>query len=104
MGELKGYQRSHLKGLAHSLKPLIFIGKQGLTPAVVAAMNTALDMKELLKLKFVDAKEKEQKMELVAAIEKETGSEMVGMTGHVAAFYRRHKESEKRKIVVPQRQ
>ena len=31
MGELKGSQRKYLRGLAHSYKPLVQIGKEGLS-------------------------------------------------------------------------
>jgi RNA-binding protein len=36
-------------------------------------------------------------------IEKETDSEMVGMIGHTAIFYRQQIDSEKRKIIIPNR-
>jgi RNA-binding protein len=37
------------------------------------------------------------------AIEKETASERVGMIGHMAVYYRRQKNPEKRKIFLPER-
>ena len=38
---------------------------------------------------------------MAGVIEKETASELVGMIGHVAIFYRQQKDTEKRKIKVP---
>ncbi|MGA9233396.1 MAG: YhbY family RNA-binding protein, partial [Desulfobacterales bacterium] len=32
---LTGYQKKYLKGLAHGLKPVVFIGQSGLTDPVV---------------------------------------------------------------------
>ena len=103
MQKLQGYQRQYLKGLAHGMKPLVFIGGKGSSPAVIGAVDEALEKHELVKVKFNDFKEKEQKREIVVEIEKETASEMVGMVGHIAIFYRPHNDPEKRRIDLPQR-
>ncbi|MFP4573007.1 MAG: YhbY family RNA-binding protein [Desulfobacterales bacterium] len=102
MQKLKGYQRTHLRGLAHGIKPLVLIGQKGLSSSVMDAVNEALDAHELIKVKFQDLKEKDQKKDATGAIEKETGAEMVGMIGHMAIFYRQHAEAEKRKIRLPE--
>ncbi len=103
MGKLEGYQKKHLKGLAHGIKPQVFVGQNGLSPTVSQAIDESLATHELIKLKFVDFKKKVQKEEIIAAIERETESELVGMIGHVAIFYREQKDPEKRKIKVPKR-
>ena len=103
MEKLKGFQRKYLKGLVHGLKPVVFIGQKGITSEVVRATNEALQEHELIKVKFVDFKEKSQKEEIAEAMEKETASEQVGMIGHVAIFYRQQKDPEKRKISLPKR-
>jgi len=101
--KLKGFQRKYLKGFAHGLKPVVFIGQKGMTPEVVRAINEALQEHELIKLKFVDFKEKSLKEEIAGAIEKETASEQVGMIGHMVIFYRQQKDPEKIKISLPKR-
>ena len=58
---------------------------------------------ELIKLRFVDFKEKGRKEEIAGVIEKKTASELVGMIGHIAIFYRQHKDAEKRTVHVPKR-
>ncbi|MGD9233492.1 MAG: YhbY family RNA-binding protein [Desulfobacterales bacterium] len=103
MGKLKGYQKKYLKGIVHGMKPLVFIGQKGLSPMVTKAVDESLEKHELIKVKFIDFKEKNQKEEISGAIEKETASELVGMIGHVAIFYRQQKDPEKRKINVPKR-
>ena len=103
MIELKVYQKQYLKGLAHSLKPIVLVGKGGVTPALIKEVNTALSFNELIKIKFVDAKEKDQKLSYTVSIEKETGASMVGMTGHIAILYKQHPHVDKRKIVIPQK-
>lgn len=103
METLKGYQKKYLKGLAHDMKPLVFVGQKGLSPAVTKAVDESLEKHELIKVKFLDFKEKGQKEEMAGVIEKETASELVGMIGHIAIFYRRQNDPEKRKINVPTR-
>ena len=103
MEKLKGFQKKYLKGLAHGRPPVVFVGHKGLTPLVARAVEESLDTHELIKVKFIDFKEKVQKKKIAAAIERETASELVGMIGHMAIYYRRQKDPEKRKISVPDR-
>jgi RNA-binding protein len=101
--KLKGYQKKYLKGLVHGMKPLVFVGQKGLSPTVTTAVDESLEKHELIKVRFIDFKEKDQKKEMVGIIEKETESELVGMVGHIAIFYRQQRDPEKRKIHVPKR-
>ena len=103
MEKLKGYQKKYLKGLVHGIKPLVFVGQKGLSSTVTQAVDESLEKHELIKVKFIDFKEKSQKKEMTGLIEKETVSELVGMIGHMAIFYREQKDPEKRKIKVPKR-
>jgi len=57
----------------------------------------------LIKVKFIDFKGKEQKNEIVTDLEGKGGCEMVGMIGHTAIFYRQHPDTEKQKIILPER-
>jgi len=104
MKKLGGFQRKYLRGLAHGMKPVIFIGQKGLTLEVLSSTEKALETHELIKVKFNDFKEKEEKTEISGRIEKETGAENVGMIGHTAIFYRRQEDPERRKIALPQRE
>ncbi|MBW2569998.1 MAG: YhbY family RNA-binding protein [Deltaproteobacteria bacterium] len=101
MEKLKGYQKKYLRGLAHGMKPLVFVGQKGISPALTEAVDESLKKHELIKVKFIDFKEKSQKEEISCVIEKETTSELVGMIGHIAIFYRQQKNPEKRKIDIP---
>ena len=96
METLKGSERKFLRGLAHGLKPVVQVGKGGLTAVVIAAVDAALGDHELVKVKFLDFKE--EKKELSAEIGSRTGSELVGLIGNVAIFYRRQADPSKRKI------
>lgn len=53
MRELSVEQRKYLKGLAHSLKPVVMIGAQGLTEAVIKEAGRALAAHELIKVRVL---------------------------------------------------
>ncbi|MDI9455069.1 MAG: YhbY family RNA-binding protein, partial [Spirochaetota bacterium] len=44
--------RAFLKAQAHSLKPIVMVGKGGLSEQVVRALDEALSSHELVKVKF----------------------------------------------------
>ena len=48
---LSGKQRRYLRGLGHSLEPIVQLGKQGLTEGVTAAVYAALQEHELVKVR-----------------------------------------------------
>lgn len=103
MGQLQGFQKRFLRSIAHPLKPVVFVGQKGLTGALTDAMNEALDQHELIKVKFIDLKDKPKKLTLVEEMERTVPCEMVGMVGHIATFFRPQKDPKKRKIILPQR-
>ncbi|MEE4113902.1 MAG: YhbY family RNA-binding protein, partial [Desulfobacteraceae bacterium] len=72
MEKLEGYQKKYLKGLAHGIKPQVYVGQKGLSSTVSQAIDEALATHELIKVKFVDFKEKVQKEEITVTIEQET--------------------------------
>jgi RNA-binding protein len=102
--DMEGYQKQYLKGLAHKMKPTVFIGQKGLPPSVVDAVEASLEKHELIKVKFIDFKGKNTKQEMIGMIETETGAALVGMIGHIAIFYRRQKDPKKQKIHLPEKQ
>ncbi|OGR28520.1 MAG: RNA-binding protein [Desulfobacterales bacterium RIFOXYA12_FULL_46_15] len=101
MKELKGSQKKYLRGLAHGLNPAAFVGHKGLTDTLTAEIDQALEASELIKVKFNEFKEKDQKKELIEKIAAATQSHVAGMIGHVAIFYRRNKDAEKQIIKLP---
>ena len=91
-------QRKHLRGLGHSLKPIVFIGHAGASDAVAAETVRALTDHELIKVR-VTGMERDARDEALASLATRTGSEMVGRIGHVAILYRTN--TEKPRIVLP---
>lgn len=103
MKKLKGYQKKYLKGRAHKLKPTVFIGQKGITENVIRSTDEALNAHELIKVKFIDFKEKRQKAEMSDALAERARCQAVGMIGHIAIFFRPHEDPEKRKIKLPEK-
>ncbi|MBU1054609.1 MAG: YhbY family RNA-binding protein [Proteobacteria bacterium] len=104
MKKLKGYQKKYLRGLAHKLKPYVFVGQKGLTESLVKSVSDALEVHELIKVKFLDFKEKAMKEEISSEIEKMAECELAGIIGHIATFYRQNKDPEKRVIIIPMKE
>jgi RNA-binding protein len=98
---LSSPQKKYLRSLAHGLKPVVLIGQNGLTPAVMDSIEKALDTHELIKIKFNEFKEKAQKTALTASIQSAAECHLAGIIGHIAIVYRPHRDPEKRTIVIP---
>jgi RNA-binding protein len=96
MEKLKGSAKKHLRSLAHHLKPVVIVGKNGIGGQFIASVDAALNDHELIKIKFGEFKE--EKKEMSAQISGETQSEVIGIIGHVVIFYRRHPQPHLRKI------
>ena len=92
-------QRKYLRGLAHSFEPIVHVGKGGITEPLLAQISRALEIHELIKVRFVDGKE--EKAGLVAEIVARTGAVEAGRVGHVSILYRQHPDPEKRTIELP---
>ncbi len=101
--ELKGFQRKYLRGLAHGYDPLVIIGQKGVTDGLIESVDEALVSHELIKVRFNDFKEKDQKNEINGIIEKRCKCEMVGMVGHIAIFFKQNKVKEDRVIKLPKK-
>ncbi|ARD40176.1 ribosome assembly RNA-binding protein YhbY [Edwardsiella ictaluri] len=94
---LTNKQKQHLKSLAHSLKPVVQLGANGLTEGVLAEIEQALAHHELIKVRIA-AEERETKTLIANAIVRETGAYNVQLIGNILVIYR---PSEERKISVP---
>ncbi|MGX9417033.1 ribosome assembly RNA-binding protein YhbY [Vibrio sp. RC27] len=92
-------QKQHLKGLAHSLKPVVMLGANGLTEAVLAEIDLALNHHELVKVKIA-SEDRETKVLIIDAIIRETRAEKVQTIGKTLVLYR---QSEQRKIELPRK-
>lgn len=99
MSDLSGKQRRWLRGQAHALKPVVQLGARGLTDAVVAEVDAALETHELIKVRL--AAGRDERAAMAADLADRVEAEAVGLTGHVAIFYRPHDDPERRRIQPP---
>ena len=81
-----------LKSRAQLLQPLVRVGHDGISPAMLKALNDALDQHELVKIKFMALKD--QKKVLARAIEVQTEATLVQRVGNTATYYRARKSGE----------
>lgn len=95
---LSGKQRRHLRALAHDLRPIVQVGKDGLDEGLVAAVNQALDDHELVKVKVGEAAglDRHDAADDLAA---RTHSEIAQVLGNIVLLYRAHPEEPQ--IVLP---
>jgi len=92
--ELTGKQKSKLRGMAMNLKPVVTIGKQGLSESVVKELSFALLRTELIKVR-IDAESREAREAVIAEIAEKTGCALCGTVGGTASFFR---QSDKKLI------
>jgi RNA-binding protein len=95
--ELTSTQRKHLRGVAHKLKPVVVVGKGGLSEPLCAEANRTLDDHELIKVKLQGCDRDERKT-LAAELVESLRASLVGLVGNVAILYRRHPDPERRRI------
>ena len=89
-------QKRYLRGLAHSLKPVILTGNKGVSPALLKEFSAALDQHELVKVKLGDDRdERNERKAHIAELGEGAKAELVQSIGRVACFYRRNEEKPK---------
>jgi RNA-binding protein len=83
MTALTSKQRAYLRSLAHYLKPIIQVGSDGVTDALVNTVEEAFNNRELLKVKVLDGAPlgpRETADQIVAALEGVHVPQTIGRT------------------------
>lgn len=88
----------HLKGLGHHLDPVVHIGREGITDAVVRATKEQLHAHELIKVK-VSADAPIDRKDAGAELAEKAGASLAQTLGRTVLLYKRH--PHKPKIVLP---
>jgi RNA-binding protein len=86
MDTLSNAQIRDLKAQAQKLKATLKIGKEGISPQFLTALDEVLKHHQLVKVKFEDFKE--QKKELTPQLAEKSGSHLVTRVGNVVVLYR----------------
>ncbi len=98
MHSLSGAAVRHLRGLGHALKPVVQIGKEGLTESVASAASQALATHELIKVK-VQPEAPIDRHEAAAGLASATGATLAQVLGRTFLLYLRH--PSKPRIALP---
>ena len=96
---ITGKQRSELKRLAQEIRPTVMIGKEDITPSVIAAIDDYLSAHELVKVQIQEGSMMKPK-EAANEIAEELGAEFVQAIGRRFVLYRRAADPDKRKIFI----
>jgi RNA-binding protein len=95
---LTNAQVRFLRGQAHDLKAMLQVGGKGITDALVAEVELALEHHELIKVK-VAADDRELRDGMIADLAERCAAALVQRIGHTAVLYR--PSQDKRQIVLP---
>jgi putative YhbY family RNA-binding protein len=85
--QLTPAERQRLKGRAHALDPVVMIGSAGLAPTVLAEIERALQVHELIKIR-VAGDDRARRTALMDEICAATAAAPVQQIGKVLVIYR----------------
>lgn len=85
---LTSKQKRHLRGLAHSLKPVVMIGNSGITEGVITELNERIAQHELLKVR-ISGQDRSDRLKMAEDLCEQSNSQLVTTIGHIAVLYRR---------------
>jgi RNA-binding protein len=99
--QLNSKQIAYLRGLAHTLNPVVMIGNNGLTDAVLKEIDLSLNAHELIKVQ-VAGDDRELRKALLTDIADKTSAIAVHHIGKQLVFYRASETVKaSAKIVIP---
>jgi RNA-binding protein len=91
MKKLTTKAKQALKGKAHRLKPIVFIGNNGFTDNVKIEIDRGLTDHELIKIR-IGGVDRDERHDLFAAICEAVSGEAVQLIGGVGVIYRKNEE------------
>lgn len=91
--ELSTRQIRYLRGLAHHLNPVVQIGKNGYTEAIIKDVLRNLKDHELIKVR-INTEERAAFVEMSEALSKDTDSALVQTIGRIVVLYKASDDPE----------
>ena len=89
---LNSHQRQFLKAQAHSLKPVVLLGNDGLSENVIKEIDSSIEHHELIKVRLnAGDSRKEQGQQAADAVK----AELVTVVGRIAILFRQRKEDSR---------
>lgn len=96
--EMNGKQKRYLRSLAVNIKPIVQIGKSGLSNGILTSIRNAADARELIKVNILQNSD-EVATDVAEAIE-EMGLDVVQIIGRNLIVFKVSDRKENRKISV----
>lgn len=87
-------QREKLRRLAHDMKPIVMVGRSGLSDGLLTALRRGLLDHELIKVKLLDAAPISREAFALWVHEK-TKADAISWVGRTIIFYQKHPEKPK---------
>ncbi len=90
IASLSSKQRAHLRSLAHSLKPILQVGNDGVSDAFLESLEEAFNTRELLKVKVLEGAPEDTAEAARAMADGLDGVEVAQTIGRTVVLYREH--------------
>ena len=87
-----------LRALANPLKPVVIIGKDGLTENMIGSINDVIRTHELIKISILKTYEGLETNELAELICSTVGAELIFTVGRVIVIYKKNKDRNKYEV------
>ena len=87
IAELRGKDRRYLRGLGNALRPTVYLGKEGLSAAVIRSLNEAYATRELVKVRC-ERNSPLDRCEAGEQLAAATESHLVQVLGNTLLLYR----------------
>jgi RNA-binding protein len=87
MNNLSKSQKKQLKGMAHSLKPVVIVGQQGMKESIDDEIAMAIKYHQLIKVK-VGVGDRDARDKLIALMVETHNAILVQRIGNIAVLYR----------------
>ena len=97
-----GKQRAYLRKLGHDLKPVMQIGKEGLTDTVITAIDEVLEKRELAKFSVLENAMLDTREACDEVAERHLAVPVQSI-GNRFIIYRRSSNEKNRRIELPKR-
>lgn len=94
--ELSAAERKRLRGFAHALKPLVHVGRGGLSAGTLREIDRGLESHELIKVRL--QAERDERGAMAEEIARRTRSAVAGAIGLMVVLYRQQPLAEERRI------
>ena len=92
MRKLTGKQVRFLRGLGHHLHPVVMVGKEELSAALIASVEEALNSHELIKVRLQEGCLLDRK-EVADSLSRNTGAQVAQILGKTILLYRASDEN-----------